>query len=401
MKEPQIPQNESQRLDALKEYSILDTLPEDEYDNITYLASYICGTPISLVSLIDENRQWFKSRQGLGATETPRSVSFCGHAINEPGEIFVIPDSRKDERFFDNPLVTGNPHVIFYAGIPIVSQTGFALGTLCVIDDKPKNLSQKQIDALRALGNQLSIILEKRRQTAHLEILNQDMQNTIEGLENFARIAAHDIKSPLNSIVMLVDILENSYKNQLDNDGVELIDLVKSSSLKLANLIDGILQYSKDSASIDNSRETIDVKNLVIELKQLLDSKDETELIFENNEHNTVFSNRIAIEQILLNLISNSIKYNDKEKTIIKILIKEGPEFYSIIVSDNGPGITKEEQKTMFNIFETTSNTDKVGEKGTGIGLATVKSLMDKLGGKIEVFSETGKGLQIELILKK
>ncbi|MBE2189867.1 MAG: GAF domain-containing protein, partial [Candidatus Kapabacteria bacterium] len=162
MIKPKIPENESERLENLKSYAILDTLPEKEYDDITYLASQICGTPISLVSLIDETRQWFKSHHGLHTTETSKDYAFCAHAINDQDKILIVPDSRIDERFHDNPLVTDNPYVIFYAGIPLVSPKGYSLGTLCVIDNVPRKLDESQIQSLKALANQLVKLLELR-----------------------------------------------------------------------------------------------------------------------------------------------------------------------------------------------------------------------------------------------
>ena len=138
---PSIPDNEKERLRELASYSIMDTLSEEEYDNLTAIASTICNTSISLVSLIDDTRQWFKSHHGLDATETPKEYAFCGHAINDPQNVLIVNDSREDERFFDNPLVEGDPYVIFYAGVPLVSQAGLPLGTLCVIDNEPKTLS--------------------------------------------------------------------------------------------------------------------------------------------------------------------------------------------------------------------------------------------------------------------
>jgi PAS domain S-box-containing protein len=160
MIEPDLPKNESQRLEALKAYNILDTDLDESFDGITKLASQISGMPICLISLLDETRQWFKSHHGLDATETPRELSFCGHAINNQTEFMIVPNAQKDERFFDNPLVTGDPNVIFYGGAPLISTQGFPLGTLCVIDHKPNSLNPEQISALKLLSNQVIQLLE-------------------------------------------------------------------------------------------------------------------------------------------------------------------------------------------------------------------------------------------------
>jgi hypothetical protein len=160
--EPAKPEDEAERLAALREYRVLDTAAEAAYDDAVWLAAHICQTPISLVSLVDERRQWFKARVGLDATETPREVSFCGHAILSP-EPFVVEDATADPRFFDNPLVTGAPHVRFYAGVPLTTAAGHGLGTLCVIDRTPRRLTAGQLDALAALARQVVRLLECRR----------------------------------------------------------------------------------------------------------------------------------------------------------------------------------------------------------------------------------------------
>ncbi|PZU91512.1 MAG: hypothetical protein DCE90_19565 [Pseudanabaena sp.] len=151
MLKPEIPANESDRLVALNRYKVLDTLPEQEYDDLTQLAADICGTPISLISLVDQDRQWFKSRVGLDATETPRDISFCGHAIAD-GEILNIPDATQDVRFADNPLVLQDPNIRFYLGVPLITPDLYPLGTLCVIDRQPRTLTPKQIQQLQALS---------------------------------------------------------------------------------------------------------------------------------------------------------------------------------------------------------------------------------------------------------
>jgi anti-sigma regulatory factor (Ser/Thr protein kinase) len=156
------------RLAALRQYRILDTDPERAFDDLTLLASRICGTPIALITLIDADRQWFKSRVGLSMTETSRSISFCSHAI-EQRDLFVVPDALQDQTFRNNPSVTGDPHIRFYAGAPLITPDGHALGTLCVIDRVPRTLTADQVDALQALKRQAEMQLELRANLIELE----------------------------------------------------------------------------------------------------------------------------------------------------------------------------------------------------------------------------------------
>lgn len=167
---------ENQRIQALKEYNILDSISEKEYDDITKLASQICQTPVSLISLIDDTRQWFKSNHGLFVRETPREYAFCTHTIQNPSQVFVVPDSRVDARFSDNPLVSDDPYVIFYAGAPLVDSNGFALGSLCVIDHKPNSLSEQQLQALQVLAGNVVSLMENRKTQRSLKILHKVLE---------------------------------------------------------------------------------------------------------------------------------------------------------------------------------------------------------------------------------
>ena len=177
-----LPANEEARLAALHGYDVLDTLPEQSYDDITALASEVCATPIALVSLVDADRQWFKSRHGLDAEQTPREVAFCAHAILGDS-VFVIPDATSDERFADSPLVLGAPHIRFYAGAPLVTEAGEALGTLCVIDREVRGVTGRQRRLLEALSRQVMAQLELRRHVAEEARRRRELEAAKHDLE--------------------------------------------------------------------------------------------------------------------------------------------------------------------------------------------------------------------------
>lgn len=167
---------DEKRIKELRRYGILDTLPEQAYDDLTRLAAIICKVPIALISLVDKDRQWFKSAQGLDTEETHRQHSFCSHAIVTPDEPLIVEDSRLDDRFKDNPLVTGMPNVIFYAGMPLKTENGYGLGSFCVIDVVPRKLTEEQLEALQILSRQAMHLLEMRRKSNDLDIKTEILE---------------------------------------------------------------------------------------------------------------------------------------------------------------------------------------------------------------------------------
>jgi GAF domain-containing protein len=203
MKPAPVPVDESARLEALTGYNLLDTLPEDIYDDITQLASEICRTPIALISLVDENRQWFKSKQRLAPDETIRDYSFCAHAIMNPSEIFIVPDAREDERFLDNPLTTGQPRIVFYAGVPLVNPEGYPLGTLCVIDNRPRTLTENQLLSLQALARLANTHFELRKTKKELEITQ-------------ARLAVADSASSTERLVSKIQPVARAMQDKVE-----------------------------------------------------------------------------------------------------------------------------------------------------------------------------------------
>ncbi len=167
MKAP-LPPNEAERLAALRAYGLIDTEPERDFDELVALAARLCECPVATVTLVDQDRQWFKARVGTATRETHRDLAFCAHAILEPEAMTIVPDARNDARFADNPLVLGDPWIRFYAGMPLVNVSGAALGTFCVLDQKPRELTPGQVETLAALGRQAARLMELRRVSAAL-----------------------------------------------------------------------------------------------------------------------------------------------------------------------------------------------------------------------------------------
>jgi signal transduction histidine kinase len=400
MQKPSFHFRELERIESLNSYLVLDSDSEEEIDNLTQLASDICETPISLVSLIDSDRQWFKSKVGLEVNETSRDLAFCAHAINGTDDFFIVEDAREDNRFFDNPLVTDAPLVIFYAGFVLKSDQDLPLGTLCVIDNKPRKLSDKQIRALKSLSTQIMNLLNYKKSLHIQEELRLQLMQKNRELESFASIAAHDLKSPLTNMMNAANLFSQIYSSQIDPDGNLLLGSIEKSGQRLRSLIDGLLQFSKIEDVSSLTKSTVNLKETTTDLTALIGSNDNVSISL-NSELKSIETYPILLDQILINLFTNSLKYSNKKIAEIELFVSESQNHYLFTVKDNGPGIDKKYQDKIFNLFQTASLKDQFGNKGNGIGLATVKKTIEKLGGKIYVESEEGQGAEFHFSITK
>ncbi len=403
MKKAESKIKEEKRIASLKNLNILDTPAEKQYDNITELAAYICKTPIAMISLIDENRQWIKSKTGTNFSECPREMAFCSHAILNPENNMEIEDTRLENRFKDNPFVTAEEEpIIFYAGYPIRDKNGNSLGALCILDHKPRKLTKPQKQALNTLRNQVEILFELREKNKELTQSKVELRQHNSSLKKFAGAVSHDLKMPLASIIMTIDILRGKYAEKLDEQGLEYLKRLKQSSLGMSEYISHILEYyeTENISSEDNIDKPFALKDFLERIVDILNIDSNCEINFP--EHNfDLVCNLSALEQIFVNLLGNSLKYNDKEKTIIDIAAEEKKKYYHFKITDNGMGIPKEEQENIFQLFSIATDRDRHGKKGNGIGLSTVKKIVQKLGGKIKVDSEVGKYTTFEFTIKK
>ncbi|MFI2741369.1 ATP-binding protein [Zhouia sp. PK063] len=389
---------ELERLQELQELQILDTLPEEEYDQITRIASGLSGTPISYISFIDQTRQWYKSKVGLEAQESPREIAFCNLTIQQDNPL-IIEDTRKDERLKDNPFVT-EANVLFYTGFPLATKKGRNVGTLCVADYKPNQLNQDQLENLKFLANQIVTLLELRKSKNELDKVNTSLEEKNKMLEEFATTAAHDLKSPLSTISGIIALLKSDIATNSLEQNMELCEYLDISSQSLRELIDGILKHCKSDYILNNAKTTLNLQEFIKKMVAVINPKKEYNITYTENLPE-IRANKLALEQILMNLIFNGIKYNFSEKVCISIKFWETDIEYHFSVTDNGMGIPKEQIEQIFTPFKIVATEDRFGKPGTGIGLTTVKKLIEEQDGIIEVTSKIKEGSTFHFTLPK
>lgn len=393
--------DETKRIEILHQFDILDTDPEEEFDNITFLASTLCNTPISTITIVDCHRQWFKSKVGLIHNESPRETSLCALAIEKSSETTIIEKLMEHEDYRKVALLNGFQDEGFYASVPIKDRdTGAILSTLCVIDGVNKTLSDKQIKSLEILAEQTTKLFELRKKFKSLSDNNDQLFFKYSELENFASVISHDIKSPLNNIISLINLMKENSEIAFKNSDINYLNLIEKCSLQLKTYIDGVLNFYKIDALDFSSKEEIIIYDLIEELKSMLSISPKVAIYF-SSEFKSIKISKYALIQLLINLVSNGIKYNDKEETIINIDFSAVEDYYIIKVSDNGFGINPQNFNDIYESFKNLNIKDRNGNYGTGLGLSTVKKIVNRLHGKIEVTSELKNGTEFKIHLKK
>lgn len=387
-----IPKNDAERVQALRSFGLSKEQREDDFDQITQLASQFTNMPISLVSLVDDKEVWFKSSHGIDLCSSDRGVSLCSYTINNEENTLVLENIKNDKRFKDSTFLNAetNPFV-FYAGVCLVDNQGYKLGTLCVIDNKPNTISSSQLNSLKILAKQVVKLMELRKANKVLREVQGDLKKKNKELRSFAGVVSHDMKMPLANIIITTDILKAKYSDELDEKAIEYLTYLKQSSFTLSDYITGLLNHYESDQLDSGQQESFDIHLLLENIVDLLNINVDCEINLPQ-ENIDLTCNKVALEQILLNLIGNSLKYNDKEKIIIDIECKVKKGIYYFTVSDNGIGIPKDKIGEIFTLFATVGNTDRYGNKGNGIGLSTVKKLINNFGGEIQISSEIGKG---------
>jgi signal transduction histidine kinase len=386
---PPIPEDEDERLADLRSYEILDTPPEQVFDDLTLIATAICGTPMSTLTLIDGERQWFKSRVGVDGEGDPRDVSFCAHTVG-PKQTLVVEDATKDGRFAENPLVLGSPHIRFYAGSPLVTEQGHVLGTICVLDREPRRLSEEQLDALDALSRQAMQALEFRRHNRRL--LELDALK-----DEFVALVSHELRTPLASIRGYVEELLEQAGSMTETQR-HFLEVVARNGARLNAIVDDLLLLATAQAGkLDLHPEPFSLLDIAREaVESHLHLAGSIELEAAGDERVTVEADRIRIGQVVDNLVSNAVKFTE-EGGAVRVLVSADGEDAVIEVSDTGAGIAAADLPLLFSPFYRAAGATNNGVPGTGLGLAISRAIVDAHAGSISVTSEEGKGTTVRV----
>jgi signal transduction histidine kinase len=401
--------DEAKRLQAVRRYNILDTPPDDAYDRITALAARIFQVPIAIVSIVDTDRVWFKSHHGLEATEAGRNAGLCASAIFQNSPYF-IEDASTDARALSNPLVAGEQGFRFYAAAPLTTTDGFNLGTLCVIDRKPRTLSELEMENLRDLASlvmdQLELRLAAIRAVAELDNAKSSAENASLAKTDFISTLCHELRSPLNSILGYAQLLELDMQPLESPQLVGIREILKAGRHQ-SKLIDQILDLAViESGRLPMVREHVPLFEVLRDCQAMMRPQAQMKGIqlnlWQSDMKWVVFADRTRLKQILINLLSNAIKYNREGGTVTVECELSSPERIRVSVKDTGIGLPREKIAQLFQSYNRLGQ-ESGSEEGTGIGLTVTKKLVEMMEGTIGVESTVGVGSEfwIELMSTK
>ncbi|RZJ64706.1 MAG: GAF domain-containing sensor histidine kinase [Flavobacterium sp.] len=371
-----IPDNDAERLEKLREYKIVSTHSEDNFDKIAYLAKQIFNTPNAFISFVDENSVFFKSNlSSLPTNQVPREESLCSYCILK-NDVTVYSDTHTHEELMHIPLVVAEGGIRFYAGAPLRTPEGFNMGSICVVDSKPYNPTQLQLDMLTTLSKIIVDKLENRLR----------YRKSLEAQMNFMDIALHEIKNPLASIKLANDILrQDSTKED------KMTDMIKSSVTSIqAKLSEFLKQSELEDKEMLLAIEPINLNDLfkrLIANFDLLANRKNQELILECADSlPKLYADKVKILDVLHNLLSNAIKYSYKGSTI-RIIAKETDGYITIEIQDEGQGLDKNDLEKLFTKFAKLSSKPTGKETSNGLGLSIVKAMVELHNGTIEAYS--------------
>lgn len=397
MKSAPLPANESERLAALRRYGIVDSEFERDYQDIAELAATICGTPIALLSFVEEDRQWFKARIGLEAQETTRDIAFCAHGILRP-DLMEIPDAMADERFHDNPLVTSEPNIRFYAGMPIVTREGHVLGMLCAIDRVPRKLSEGQIRALQVLSRQIMEKLDLRLANRRLAEQAEALKSLNQNRERLFKLIAHDLRSPFQGLLTLAEMLETDLEELSVNEVKSYLGLIHESAGATHTLLENLLQWAMhERGSLSVQPQFLRLSGLcqdaVSVLATTLERKQQS-LRFEVPDTLVWRADRKMCEAIIRNLVANAAKFS-APGAVVEIFGEPSAEGATLHIRDQGVGMQPERRLALLDGTNPHSTSGTAGESGTGLGFQLVREFIAMNGGTWDIDTAPGQGTTV------